>query len=257
MLDRTVQLYRARFGPLLAIAASAALVQLPFVLAITPGKPPPPDASLREILSMSLGASPMALSLFGLLSSLVVTIVYGALTRAVLMAHEGRPIDVGEAFRASLARLPTLLAIGLLALLATIVGLILLIVPGIYIVLGFSFSYLVVMAEGAGVRAALARSWALARNLRWRIFGLIGVWVLLQMVVSYAVGGAMALVGLGGLASRIAGHLASAAVMPCYSLSLCLAYFEARATKEGHDLLLEAERMAGVPARGAGTSRSP
>jgi hypothetical protein len=258
MLDRTVQLYRPRFGPLLAIAAAGALLQLPFVLAIDPGKQqPPPDASLREILSTSLGTSPTNLLMLGLLSSLVVTIVYGALTRAVLAAHEGRPIDVGEAFRASFARLPTLIGTGLLALLATFVGLILLVIPAIYIALGFSFSYLVVMAEGAGAWLALRRSWTLARNLRWPIFGLLMVWALLQMVVSYAVGGAMALVGLGGNASRIAGHLASAVIMPCYVLSLCLVYFDARATKEGHDLALEAQRMAGAAAGGAGSGRAP
>jgi hypothetical protein len=256
MLDRTVQLYRARFAPLLAIAAVGALLQVPFVLAIEPGKPPPPGASLREIFSSSMGVSPMKLLMLVVLSSLFVTIAYGALARAAAAAHEGRPIDVVESLRAALARLPTLIGVGFLVLLATMGGLILLVIPGLYVALGFSLSYLVVMSEGAGAWTALKRSWALARGLRWRIFGLLLVWLLLQMVLAYAAGGATSLLGLGAAAGKIARQLSSAVIAPCYVLSLSLVYFEARATREGYDLAQEAQRMAAASAPGAG-GRSP
>src|SRR5213075_178565 len=96
----------------------------------------------------------------------------GALAKTALAIHERAPIDFRQACRASWSHLPTLILTTVLKMLLTAAGALLLIIPAFYVLFGFSFSYLVVMAEGRGAWGSLKRSWALARNLRLRIFGL-------------------------------------------------------------------------------------
>ena len=99
--------------------------------------------------------------------------------------------------------------------------------------------------------AALKRSWALINERRGRIFALVFVWGLLAAVLSYAVGAAMDLVGIGKgeVSKAVANQLAAILVAPCYGLSLGLVYFNMREEKEGHDLLLAAHgwRAPGRP----------
>jgi hypothetical protein len=239
-LDRTVQLYRANLGLLLVLSAIGAVPQLPFALAIDPDGQQPPR------LHFSAG-----IVVLGLIAGLFVVFTSGALARAALAIHAGAPIDFREACRASLSRMPTLLVAAVLTVLASGAAMLLLVVPGFYVLLGFSFSYLVVMEEGMGAWAALKRSWALARNLRWRVFGLLVVWGLLQLVLAYAVSGGLGLFGLAAV-GKVGKQLAGLLIAPCYSLALCLTYFAARADKEGHDLELEARRLAGGGAPPAG-----
>jgi hypothetical protein len=242
-LDRTVQLYRAHFGPLLAIAVVGGLPQLPFAIALDPGDRQPPTLHFSARTAV-----------LGLVSALFVVVTSGAFARAALAIHQGAPIGFRQAYRASLSHLPTLLGAAALTVLLTAAGALLLIIPAFYVLFGFSFSYLVVMAEGRGAWASLKRSWALARDLRPRIFGLLFVWGLLQLVLSYAVGGALGLFGLGPVMGKVGQQLASILVSPCYSLALCLTYFAARADKEGHDLEQEAQRLAA--AAGSPTGKS-
>jgi hypothetical protein len=232
-LDRTVQLYRANFSRLITISVVGGLPQLPFALALDPGTRKPPD------LHISLTAAAL-----GIAALLFATVTVGALTKIAIAIHDGAPIGAGEAFRAAVVRFPSLAAAGLLTVLATSLGMILLVVPGFYILLGLSLSCMVILGEGQGAWPALKRSWRLARDLRWRIFGLLVVWGLLQIVLSYALGGLLALFGLSGAVGRLGQHIASMIISPCYALSLVLTYFDARATKEGHDLEVEARRLA-------------
>ena len=87
--------------------------------------------------------------------------------------YEGERIGFRQAYRAVFARLPTLLLTAFLSTGAVVLGLVALVVPGIYIALGFSLAYMVVMAEGATAVRALKRSWALVDGLRGRVFALL------------------------------------------------------------------------------------
>jgi hypothetical protein len=232
-----VQLYRANFSRLLTIAAIGGVPQIPLALMIDPGNRKP--ASLH--FTPGLAVAGVAAALFAFATS-------GALGKMAVAIHDGAALRPGEALRISLVRLPSLVAAGFLAALATVAGLALLIFPGIYLLLGFSLSYLVIVAEGLGPWAALRRSWRLAHHLRTRIFNLMLVWGLLQIVLSYAIGGLLGLLGLAGPVGRLGQQLSSILIAPCYSLALCLTYFDARAAKEGEDLAREAERLAaGTP----------
>jgi hypothetical protein len=233
-LDRTVQLYRAHFRPLILISAVAGLAQIPSAFGLEQNPRAPGGLALSRHFLLAFGVSMLFWPLIG-----------GAFSRAVVAIHEGAPVRVGDAYRTALRRYPTLFVAGLLTALATVAAAIPLVLPCVYVFLGFfAFSSLAIMAEGLSPWEALRRSWRLARGLRGRILGLAVVWGLLQVVLSYAIGGALGLLGVGDVVGRLAQQLSAALIAPCHNISLCLIYFDARARREGHDLAIEAQRLA-------------
>jgi hypothetical protein len=245
-LDRTVQLYRANFRPLLLVAAVGGLPQLPAFLVIDPGKQPQPQVHLTS-LAIAMG-----------LLVVFVTFTSGALTRAAVAIHDGAPVRPGQALRLALVRLPRLLLATMLMTLASTGALVLLIIPSFYVLLGlYAFTTPAIMAERLGAWKALKRSWSLARGLRGRIFGVLVVWGLFQVVLSYAIGGALGLLGVSDTLARAGQQLSGVLIAPCYSLALTLLYFDARARREGHDLALEAQRLAALGSNAVHPSGTP
>jgi hypothetical protein len=238
-LDRTIRIYRTNFRPLLAISALMGVLGLPFLTMMQ--NPDRQGGSGSQPWGM-LGV----LFVFGIVFT---TFEYAVFGHIALAAVQGRKVAFGPACRAALARLFTLMGVSLLTVIAVGFGVLLLVVPGIYIGLGFSLAFMVVMAEGAaGPVAALRRSWRLAAGLRPRIFGALLVWALLNAVLSYAIGGVVQLLGVqaGPLLTSAENMLAGVLVAPCYGLSLALIYLQAREQKEGHDLALAAQRLPGA-----------
>jgi hypothetical protein len=196
----------------------------------------------------SAGAPWPLLAVMFVLGIMLTTLEYAVFGHMALSAMRGERVDFWQACRAALSRLFTLIAVGLLTVIAVAFGLVLLILPGIYIGLGLSMAFMVVMAEGQGAMASLKRSWRLADGLRPRIFGLLLVWALLNAVLSYATGGVFQLFGVesGPLIKSLENALAGALVAPLYGLSLALVYTQAREAKEGHDLAVAAQQLPGA-----------
>jgi uncharacterized membrane protein YesL len=238
-LDRTLRVYRASFASMLGIAAATGLVQMPMLIALETRSGPDAPGGFWGTLGLIFA-----------LGVIITTLEYAAFAKVLLGVYQGRQVGFREAYAAAFSRLGTLLACACLMVLSTSLGLMLLLFPGIYIFLGFSLAFMVVMAEDLGAVAALKRSWALVNESRGRVLALLLVWGLLSTVLSYAVGAAMDLVGLGQseVSKAVANQLAAIFVSPCYGLSLGLVYHHLREEKEGHDLLLEARRLAGAPA---------
>jgi hypothetical protein len=88
---------------------------------------------------------------------------------------------------AAAARLPALLAAAILAALLTVLGFVLLIVPGIYIAGALIVAFPVLLLEGVGPVAAIRRSLRLVRRHWWRATTIAGVASVLGLVVIGAV----------------------------------------------------------------------
>ena len=110
----------------------------------------------------------------------------GAIVFAIWQAAEGRAISTGTALSAGLKNWGRLFITRILAGLHIMVGLLLLIVPGILIALNYSFvDYVVVTEETSGTRA-LQRSKELTQGMRAKLF-LCGVlFYALVMILSIA-----------------------------------------------------------------------
>ena len=237
-LDKTLRVYRASFGRLLAISVIAGVAQLPLMLVL----------EKRELFASARAALWVGTPLWFMLIGVITSIEHAAFARVLIGVKDGRPVGFRQAVGAALARVPTLVAASFMMFAAGSLGLLLLIVPGIYIFFGFSLSFMVIMSEGRPAVAAMKRSWALMEGWRGRVFGLVLVWGILNAVLSYAVGGALDLVGLGkiGIAEVLANQAASILISPCYGLSVGLVYYQLREQKEGHDLALAAQRLPGA-----------
>jgi len=174
-----------------------------------------PDHDL-ELLAMLSAAGLVAAT--GLLGE-----VFFAGTIGLSLAHarEGRPPPLGYiARRISYGRL---IAVDLLYVLATVAGVLLLLLPGIAVFVLLALAGPAVELEERGVRSAFARSFRLVRSDFWLVF-----WVLMPIqIVGGAIGeGIEALahgaLGHGFLASGLAEAISNVALSPLFALAAVL-----------------------------------
>jgi len=161
----------------------------------------------------------------------VMLIFLGGLCHGTLEHLAQRPVRIGGMLRTSLRRFWPLLASAVLAYLATLVGFLLLIVPGILVALGLTMVPAVAVAENLRPIAVLRRSWRLSAGSRGTLF-LAGL-ALSGMVLAVLLPLQFALTML----SPIAGPLLSAAVQLflsplLYALPAVL-YHDLRLAQEG------------------------
>jgi uncharacterized membrane protein len=83
--------------------------------------------------------------------------------RVALRAHDGQPVTLGALTELRPIELLRYLVVGVLLALAVAVGLVVLIVPGVYLALRLGLAPIVVVDEGRDPIAALQRSWELTR----------------------------------------------------------------------------------------------
>src|ERR1700722_19093770 len=115
----------------------------------------------------------------------------------------GLPVTASDATRAAVARFGTLWLVGLASGVMTLIGLVLLIVPGVIAALGFCAASTVVMAENKTPVPALERAWNLSRGQRWRLLGLVGLLMIavLVLLLGFVIIGVI--MGLAGVKSAI------------------------------------------------------
>jgi uncharacterized membrane protein len=124
----------------------------------------------------------------GLISMALAFTLQGALIYGTVQDLAGRRIQFTEALAVGLRNFPGLLAVGLLYGLATILGCILLIVPGLMIAVAWAASVQSLIVERTGVFAAFSRSAELTRGNRWNIFALVLLYIALYCVLAGVIG---------------------------------------------------------------------
>jgi uncharacterized membrane protein len=111
-------------------------------------------------------------------------LVQGALAKATLAEDEGRQASFGECVAIGLRHALPLILVGILTGLGVMLGMFLLIVPGIILMLMWAVAAPVIVAEKAGVIQAMSRSRELTKGARWKIFGLFLVLLALALLIS-------------------------------------------------------------------------
>jgi hypothetical protein len=127
----------------------------------------------------------------GLVGIVGVFWLQGALVEAVQDVRDGRAdLTLGETFKRVQPKVGTLIGAGLLAGLGIAVGLLLFIVPGIYLLVLWCMIVPVIVLEGAGVMDSFGRSRELGRGNGWNIAGVIGLlvltWIAANIIVAIA-----------------------------------------------------------------------
>jgi Membrane domain of glycerophosphoryl diester phosphodiesterase len=160
----------------------------------------------------------------------------GALVEAVRDLRDGSAdASIGELFARVRPRLPALISAGVLAGLGIAVGLVLLIVPGLYLLTRWSMITPAIVLEGRSAGESFGRSSELVRGQSWNVFA-----VILLTIVAAAIGGGI-LGGLVGLllaplpdllASWIASIVVNSVVAPWVALAWTVMYFHLLARRE-------------------------
>jgi hypothetical protein len=129
----------------------------------------------------------------GALAAIFVTVagvfwVQGALVVAVEDVRDGRAdLSLTETLGHVRPHLNTLALAGLLASIGIFIGLLLLIVPGLYLLTIWSVIVPVIVLEGATVMSSFGRSRELVRGNGWNSFGVIVLTVLVLIAIAIVV----------------------------------------------------------------------
>jgi hypothetical protein len=132
-----------------------------------------PLAIAQELLGAS---TPQEVNLQATLAALVIAllvvalspIAQGAMTLAIGAAYRGQSTTLAGVYRVSLRRALALTGTFLLVALGILVGMVLLVIPGLYLMVAWSLAIQVVMLEGIAGSSALSRSRNLLRDHMWR-----------------------------------------------------------------------------------------
>jgi hypothetical protein len=156
----------------------------------------------------------------------------GALVEAVADIRDGRAdLTMGQTFGRAQQHIGTLAIAGILAGLAVAVGLVLLIVPGLYLLTIWSVLIPAIVLERRGVMEAFGRSRELVSGYGWSAFGVVGLCILILLGVSIVV--QIATVWLGGAFGEYVRSVISNTIgVPFLALALTNMYFRLHALKE-------------------------
>jgi hypothetical protein len=130
----------------------------------------------------------------GLLVSALISLagtfwLQGALIQAVSDVRDGRAdLSVSETFSQVYPRLGTIIVAGLLLGLAIAVGLLLLIVPGLYLMTIWIAVIPAIVLENRGIGESFGRSRELVRGYGWNVFGIIVLTILILLGVGITIG---------------------------------------------------------------------
>jgi hypothetical protein len=185
------------------------------------------------ILQVLVGSN-IALAVLALVVTLIAgTLFQGAVVQAVRDMQDGkRDLSVGEVIASAAPFIGPLIGAGILAGLGIAFGLILFIVPGLFLLTIWCLIAPVIVVEKSGVMAAFGRSRALVKGNGWSVFGVLIVMFLITIIaqqILLAIGG-----GIADEIGRGIGYLIAATLTaPLGALTAATLYFTLVEMKEG------------------------
>jgi hypothetical protein len=178
----------------------------------------------------------LLLGWFGALLGAVISLVgvfwvQGALVTAVEDIRDGRAdLSLADTFGRVRPQLGAIVVAGLLAGLGIVVGLVLLIVPGLVLMTWWVLVIPVVVLERTGAGAAFGRSRELVRGFGWNVFGVIVLTILL--LLGFEIVLSIVLSPLDGWLQSFVSNLVSGSLTsPFIALVWTLLYFRLRQAK--------------------------
>jgi hypothetical protein len=234
ILSTALQLYRRHWRTLLTIAA---VVVVPITLlhyllgdlVRTQGEST--RNGVVETATWSVGIAGLVAALAGILMYLVLT---GAITRAVAAEVAGQDPSVEQSYRFGFHRLGSVLLVSVLVGLAILGGLILFIIPGIYIGVRLAVSVETLVVEGRRGTEAMGRSWGLVGGHWWHAFGTLVVAGLLTGIVNAVITAPFG--NTGWFVQGLVAAVATVVTLPYGALVGVLLYLDLRSRKEGLDM---------------------
>ena len=244
ILDRTFTLYRRNFLLFIGITAGPQLLVLAAELARTLFFTGPSAANLG-----------LGLTVTGVLVAIVVYVAafiagmfaQAAALLAVTDLYLSRPVSISDCLRRAWAELGTVFAVAILSGLATLAGLIFLVIPGLYIYCRLLVSLPSALIERRAASDALRRAWRLTENHVGRAFLLVVLYIVITMAGSLLFEGPFSIVAvfyrhnapmlqLVTALEQVSVTVMTILVSPLILIATSIFYFDLRVRKEGFDL---------------------
>ena len=251
LVDGAFKLYRRDWLSLMAFSAFV-LVPVTFLQAvITQGiVAAAAEATTFEELDAVTGQILVVTGVFIVIQLLIVQpFLVAAITRAAADAYLGETVTIAKMSRFALSRLPAILWITVITSVVTLVGFILLIIPGIIAAIRLTLAPAILVVEDVRGTKAVSRSWDLTGGNFWRIFA-----ALLLAGLIAAVGTAIVTLPAeflattmgpdGWFVSVVGQTIATVVTQPFSLLIIVLLYFDLRVRKEGYDIEVMSRELA-------------
>jgi hypothetical protein len=208
VLDDTLQLYKAAFSSCLLTTVIVSLLIIGLGLYKLAQVPVAQTGSPVLQIFAQLAATSPGYQLASILVGLVQLLLTGMLVVIITAISKGEAADFGEAFRIASRRYPALLGASILAGLAAVVGFVLLVIPGIYVLNRLQLFMVPLVTESKGPGESLSTSWRLVGGHWWRTASLVFVMVVMVYIlglVLIAIVGAIAVAIVGAPANILQG----------------------------------------------------
>ncbi len=235
LVARTFSTWRRH---VLAFSLMTLVADLPIFLVPLLGGGPVAGVTAPSTSPFDPAGAPMPTGMFWvayLVTMLLFVVEAGAITHGVIQHLAGKPVSLGAMVATGLRRFFPLLAVGLLCYLMMAVGLVLLVVPGVFFATALTVAIPAVVVERPGVFGAIKRSFALTKGKRLTIF--TAVLVLLVVTFGVTLSGSFLLPLLTAPISPMIGTLVGLAVNVVFGTLLWVApgvvYHDLRVAKEG------------------------
>lgn len=179
------------------------------------------------------------LFLAAILNMFTLTLLQAALIHGTVSDLAGRRVVIGDCLATAVRNLLPLIGIAIAVGIATLLGFMFFIIPGVIVMLALSVATPAQVVEGHGVFAALSRSGDLTRNHRWAIlgfffaFGAIGLGLSLTAMIFPIILGVIAPAFALVLQSFVVTPMIQAASSLINAVGVASIYFELRTVKEG------------------------
>jgi hypothetical protein len=255
MIDAAFRLFGARFWTLV-MCVLVPVAPLTIVAAVLQGAVDPNAFDLDGGGEVGSGSAVAGTLVAALIQFAAAALAIAACFKAISAAYLNERPDAADSLRHALGRLLPMCIAYLLVVILVVLGLLLLIVPGVWLAVKLSVVFPAVVFERRDALSAIGRSWTLTGGHWWRTFGALAVIFLITFVAQLVLGG----VAGGILGAADAGELTTAIVLtlvnvltlaltyPLWAAVTSVVYYDLRVRNEGFDLRGLAQGM-GADAR--------
>ena len=257
MLDAGFRLFRARFWTLI-VCVLVPVVPLTIVATGVQASVDPNAFDLDNTETVDSGTALAGTLVAALIQFAAAALAIAACFKAISAAYLGDHAAVSESLRYALGRLAPLIAAYFIVVVLVVLGILALIVPGVWIAVKLSMTFPAVVSERKGPFASIGRSWSLTSGNWWRVFGTLLVVFLitfvLQIVLAGVVGGLLAVSDdvselTAAIVLTVVNLLTLAITYPLWASVTSVVYYDLRVRNEGFDLHLLAQGMGAEAAR--------
>jgi hypothetical protein len=267
VIDVSIKLFRKHAATLLkTVAVVVAPVQILgalILVSVTPGDAaftfPSTTPGFDEPAAVDPGAiwptivATLITTVLGFVSGQLAT---AASMKAITEGYLGEEPDWKDSLRFAFQRIRSLIWLAIMSGFLIVVGLVLCVVPGIWLAVSWFVAVPVLLVEGERGWSALKRSFDLVKSRFWPVLGVAALGQIISSVISAILGAGFILLTAfvihGELASflgsAIASSLASILITPFIAATTAIVYLDLRVRKEGLDLELLARRIGDGPA---------